>query len=148
MEYVNQNSLVIRKKTLPKNFVDMLEKDIKRITNIPKKEMIFGEKEKEQFYNATKCCICNEKSIRGDVKVRDHCHFTGRFRGATHRICNLRYRIPFFTPVVFHNLSEYDSHLFVKNLGSSEGDIDCIPNNEERYISFAKKCKLEAIERK
>ena len=75
-------------------------------------------------------------------KVRDHCHFTGRYRGAAHNSCNLRYRKPNFMPVVFHNLSGYDSHLFVKNLGFSEGNIDCIPNNEERYISFTKKIEV------
>ena len=103
--------------------------------------MIFGEKERERFNKATKCWICNEKFVNGDTKVRDHC----RFRGAVHNLCNLKYRKPFFTPVVFHNLSGYDSHLFVKNLGYSEGSIDCIPSNEERYISFTKKYKLEAI---
>ena len=41
--------------------------------------------------------------------------------------------------MVFHNLSGYDSYLFIKNLGFSEGNIDCIPNNEEKYISFSKK---------
>ena len=40
--------------------------------------------------------------------------------------------------MVFHNLSGYDAHLFVKNLGYSEGNINCIPNNEEKYISFTK----------
>ena len=40
--------------------------------------------------------------------------------------------------MIFHNLSGYDSHLFVKNLGKSEGNIKCIPNNEEKYISFSK----------
>ena len=40
--------------------------------------------------------------------------------------------------MIFHNLSGYDAHLFVKNLGKSEGDIKCIPNNEEKYISFSK----------
>ena len=39
-------------------------------------------------------------------------------------------------------MSGYDSHLFVKNLGKSEGDIDCIPNNEEKYISFSKKIQV------
>ena len=54
-------------------------------------------------------------------------------------MCNLNYKKPNFTPVVFHNLSGYDSHLFIKNLGFSQGNIDCIPNNEERYISFTKR---------
>ena len=40
--------------------------------------------------------------------------------------------------MAFHNLSGYDSHLFVKNLGQTEGNIKCIPNNEEKYISFTK----------
>ena len=64
------------------------------------------------------------------------------YRGAAHNSCNLKYRKPNFTPVVFHNLSRYDSHLFMKNLGFNEGNIDCIPNNEERYISFTKKIQV------
>ena len=70
--------------------------------------------------------------------MRDHCHFTGKYRGVAHNLCNLQFKKPKFTPVIFHNLSGYDSHLFVKNLGKSEGDIKCIPNNEEKYISFSK----------
>ena len=116
----------------------MLEEDIKIITNIPGKKMIFREKEKEQFDKATKCWICNGE-FEDDAKVRDHCHFTGRYRGAAHNKCNINYKKSKFTPVVFHNPSGYDSHLFIKNLGFSEGNIDCIPNNEERYISFTKK---------
>ena len=44
--------------------------------------------------------------------------------------------------MVFHNLTGYDSHLFIKNLGFSEGNVDCIPNNEERYISFTKSLQV------
>ena len=102
--------------------------------------MVFGKKEEKRFYEETKCWICNEEF--NDDKVRDHCHFTGRYRGAAHNKCNLNYKKPKFTPVVFHNLSGYDSHLFIKNLGFSEGDIDCIPNNEERYISFTKEIQV------
>ena len=58
------------------------------------------------------------------------------------------YRKPNFTPVVFHNLSGYNSHLFVKNLGRSDGSIDCIPNNEEMYISFTKKIQVGSYRRK
>ena len=118
----------------------MLEGDIRKITSIADKKMIFGKEEVERFNKETRCWICNEK-FTGDVKnckVRDHCHFTGRYRGAAHKICNFFYRKPNFTPVVFHNLSGYTSHLFLKNLGFSEGDIDCIPNTDERYISFTK----------
>ena len=127
----------------------MLEEDIKIIANIPEKKMIFGEKEKEQFNKATKCWICKgEFKDDKDYKVRDHCHFTGKYRGAAHNSCNLKYRKPKFTPVVFHNLSGYDSHLFIKNLGFSKGNIDCIPNNEERYISFTKRIQAGSYETK
>ena len=70
--------------------------------------------------------------------MRDHCHLSGKFRGAAHEICNLKYKVPKFFPVVFLHLSGYDSHLFFKKLGNSEGDISCIPNNEENYISYTK----------
>ena len=50
--------------------------------------------------------------------------------------------------MVFHNLSGYDSHLFIKNIGFSEGDIDCIPNNKERYISFTKKIQAGSYTKK
>ena len=121
-------------------FVEWLENDVKEIAKIPPKKMIFGEKEAEQYNKETKCWIC--KGELNNDKVRDHCHFTGRYRGAAHNSCNLKYRKPNFTPVAFHNLSGYDSHLFIKNLGFTAGNIDCIPNNEEKYISFTKNIEV------
>ena len=85
--------------------------------------------------------------IKIKKKVKDHCHYTGRYRGAAHNLCNLNYRKPNFTPVVFHMIG-YDSHLFIKNLGFSEGNIDCIPNNEEKYISFSKKIQVGTYPKK
>ena len=127
-------------------FVEWIEKDVKKIANISDVEMIISTDELKQFDEATKCWICNEefddtadeKGYRKNEKVKDHCHYTGRFRGAAHNSCNLNYKKPNFIPVVFHNLSGYDSHLFIKNLGFTDGTIDCIPNNEEKYISFTK----------
>ena len=119
-------------------FVNMLEEDVKSIYKRfgkPKK-MLFGTKEREEFDEATECWICHGEL--GLDRVRDHCHLTGKYRGAAHNKCNLQYRRPKFIPVVFHNLSGYDSHLFIKNLGVTEGNINCIPNNEEKYISFSK----------
>ena len=92
--------------------------------------------EKLIYDNSTLCHICNKEI--GEDRVRDHCHLSGKFTGAAHEVCNLKYKVPKFFPVVFNNLSGYDSHLFIKTLGNSEGNISCIPNNEENYISFMK----------
>ena len=132
-------------------FLKYLEEDIKMIANIPMKKMIFGKEEEKRYNEETKCWICKEEFDDKDKdkeKVKDHCHYTGRYRGAAHNKCNLNYRKPNFTPVVFHNLSGYDSHLFIKNLGFSEGNIDCIPNNEEKYISFSKKIWVKSYTKK
>ena len=83
------------------------------------------------YDNFTICHICNDKD-------RDRCHLSGKFGGAAHEVCNLKYKVPKFIPVVFHNLSVYDSHLFIKTLENNEWDISCIPNKEENYISFTK----------
>ena len=125
-------------------FVDMLEEEVKEIyKNHPPKEMIFTNKDVETFEKAKCCWLCEGAFEMGDEKVRDHCHYTGKFRGAAHNICNLRFRRPKFTPVVFHNLANYDAHLFVRNLGVSEGEINCIPNNTEKYINFTKSIEVD-----
>ena len=58
----------------------------------------------------------NNKEFKLTQKVRDHCHYTGKYRGAAHSICNLRYKIPKEIPVVFHNGSTYDYHFIIKQL--------------------------------
>ena len=67
------------------------------------------------------------------------------YRGAAHQECNLKYKEPNFIPVVFHNLSGYDAHLFIKQLGVTSGDINCIANTEEKYISFTKKILVDTV---
>ena len=48
--------------------------------------------------------------------MRDHDHYTGKFRGASHDICNLRYKIQREIHVVIHNSSTYDYHFIIKEL--------------------------------
>ena len=69
-------------------------------------------------------------------KVRDHCHYTSQYRGPAHRNCNLRYNIPSHIPITFHNLSRYDAHLFVRELGKETNKVGVIAKNKEKYISF------------
>ena len=90
------------------------------------------------------CHIC-EKPVGKENKVKDHCHLTGEYRGAAHQECSFKYKEPSFIPVVFHNLSGYDAHLFIKQLGVTSGDINCIANTEEKYISFTKKILVDTI---
>jgi hypothetical protein len=106
------------------------------------KQMTIGPEESRRYLEATVCYICGEGfgsgDDKGNVKVRDHCHFTGTYRGAAHSNCNLKLKRNRFTPVFFHNLAGYDSHLFIRNLGDSRGNVSCIPQNDEQYISFSK----------
>ena len=69
----------------------------------------------------------------------DHCHYSGIYRGAAHLVCNLQYKIPSYIPVVFHKLSGYDAHLFIKGLAdsSNRAGMGVIPQNKEGYITFS-----------
>ena len=119
-------------------FIKWLRDDVTKIANIKPKKMVFTEEDEKQFNKASDCWICGEEL--GNDRVRDHCHYTGRYRGAAHNSCNLNYRKPESVSVFFHNLSGYDSHLFIKSLDSPDKKetLECIPNNEEKYITFSK----------
>ena len=121
-------------------FINWLEEDVKIIAELGNEKMKITPEEEEQFKQASNCWICG-KLLNIEDRVRDHCHFTGRYRGAAHNRCNLKYSKPNNISVFFHNLTGYDSHLFIKKLGVIAGPIDCIPNNEENYISFSKSIK-------
>ena len=128
-------------------FIKWLEEDVKIITNLGNKPMDITPEVEEQFKQASKCWICGNLLNLQD-RVRDHCHFTGRYRGAAHNRCNLQYSKPNNISVFFHNLTGYDSHLFIKKLNKTMGTIDCIPNNEENYISFSKTIKTGEYQNK
>ena len=108
------------------------------------------DKQWKTFREAKVCWLCRKEFGDGNLrKVRDHCHFSGKFRGAAHSLCNFKFQRPKFTPVFFHNLQNYDAHLFVRALGTLEEvlSVTCIPNNEEKYISFSLKFELKTERR-
>ena len=79
-------------------------------------------------------------------KVRDHCHYTGKCRGAAHDICNERYKISKEILVVFYNGSTYDYHFIIKELANEfEGELECLSENTEKYITFSVPIKKEII---
>lgn len=100
-------------------------------------KMIISEQEEKEFQESNKCHICEKEIEDKKDKVRDHCHFTGKYRGSAHNLCNLNYNYKRMKiPVVFHNLKGYDSHLILNELGSVASQISCIAKNSEQYTSF------------
>ena len=89
-----------------------------------------------EFTRVTKCYICFS-DFEGDDE-KDHYHCTGKYGGATHQKCNLWYAIPHYIPVVFHSLSGYNVHLFIRELGKKfkSGSVSIIAENKEKHISF------------
>ena len=102
------------------------------------------KKQWNKYKKATKCHICYKPFTLRNPKVRDHCHYTGLYRGPAHSLCNLRYKIPSYIPVVFHNLSGYDTHLFIRELGGHTPDMEVITKNKEDYISFSIKVPVDS----
>ena len=71
-------------------------------------------------------------------KVRDHCHYTRKCRGAAYSICNLRYKTPKELPVVFPNGSTFDYHLVINQVPKKlDGQLECSEENKEKYITFS-----------
>ena len=130
--------------------VDWCKSIIKKHFNKP---LEMTEENEIDFQKATKCHICDQQYTDKDIRVKDHCHITGEFRGSAHQDCNLKLRIKPATikiPVLFHNLRGYDSHFIMQQIGeiakkhvykNNRGEechmnIDCIPNNMEKYMAF------------
>src|ERR1041384_713109 len=95
--------------------------------------------EQRRHNNATYCWVCKEE-LNGDL-VKNHCYITGKYHRLAHKDCNLQLQIKarqMYIPVIFHNLSGYDSHIIMKGIGAMEcpDDIEPIPYNMEKYMAF------------
>ena len=134
-----------------KKFCKDLREHATKIINYEKKDMIPLTKKEEENYNDQKVCyICKkefDKSDKRHHKVKNHCHYSGKYRGAAHHICNLRYKIPKEIPIVFHNGSTYDYHFIIKELVKEfDGNFECLRENTKKYITFSVPIKKIEIE--
>ena len=139
-----------RGKNCMKNFCLDLREHATKIINYEKKEMISLTKKEKKKHNKQKVCYICKKGFSTDDSnkkyhnVRDHRHYTGKYRGAAHDIRNLRYKIPKEIPVVIHNGSTYDYHFIIKELAEEfEGEFECLGGNTEKYITFSVPIKKE-----
>ena len=115
-----------------------------------KKKMIPLTKKDKKMHNKQKVCYICKKRFSTDEnnkkyhKVIDHCHYTARYRGTTHDICNLKYKTPKEILEVFHNSSTNDYHFIIKKLAEeSERQFECLEENTEKYITFSVPIKKE-----
>ena len=138
-------------------FMEKMLKEVKYCKNIMKKEfdkqLIMTDNDELSFKLEQKCHICEESYKDKDIRVRDHCHITGKYRGSAHQDCNLKLRLnpeEIKIPVIFHNLRGYDSHFIMQQIGEitkkhtyknykgeeKQMNINAIPNNMEKYMAF------------
>ena len=115
-----------------------------KIINCEEKEMIpLTDKEYDCYEKQKLCCICKKEYSTDENdknafklyhKVRDYCHYAGKFRRAAHSICNLKCKTPKEIPVVFHNGSRYDYHFIINKLAKEfYGQLECLGQNTEKY---------------
>ena len=111
--------------------------------------------EENKFYKKQEVCyICKKEFSTDDDKkkyhkVRDHCHYTGEFRGPPHSICNLRYKTPKEIPVIFHNGSTHDYHFIIKQLAKEfDSQFQCLGENTEKCFTFSVPIKKEIYDSK
>ena len=138
-------------------FMEKMLEEVKYCKKVMKtcfnKPLAMTQDDEEEFQKAKGCHICDKEYTEKDIKVRDHCHITGKYRGSAHQECNLKLRLnpeEIKIPVIFHNLRGYDSHFIMQEIGAIVKDhtyknkkgedkqmnINAIPNNMEKYMAF------------
>ena len=150
--YNNDLITSYRGKDYMSKFAKAIKTMAKMIINTPQKPMTpLTDEENRKHEESNHCHICNEEFCQNKKdeeyheykKVRDHCHYTGNYRGAAHSICNLKYKVPKEISVVFHNGSKYDFHFIINELAKGIDGITCIGDDTEKYITFSVPIKKE-----
>ena len=136
-----------REKDCVKKFCDHVIGEARRLDqSFPEKPMKpLTSKEMDRYKRSERWHICFKPFKEDNPKVKDHCHYTSRYRGPAHMKCNLQYKIPSYIPIVFHNLSGYDAHLFIKELAASTdgAKMSIIAKSKEDDISFSIKVEVD-----
>ena len=153
----SRNICIHRSKNAVYKFMEKMLEEVKYFKAVIKKHfnkpLVMTEVDEQHFKTMDGCHICGEKYTDKDVRIRDHCHITGKFRGSAHQECNLKLRIKpedINIPVIFHNLRGYDSHFIMQQIGeiakkhaytNKKGEkqdlnINAIPNNMAKYMAF------------
>lgn len=139
---LSSNPIVYRGEFAARKFVDCLYEICNKVELMYKYKvpmLAMNNEEIQHHNNATYCYLCQCIFNKEVIKVCDHNHLTGKYRGAACQGCNINYKIPKFIPVVIHNLSGYDSHFIIPEIARDNGEISVLATSHEKFISFSKK---------
>ena len=144
--------ILYHRKEFMKKFCTSLREHEKTIIGLEKKKMLSLTKEDLKSYQDAKVYyICRKRTLKNakDInyrKFRNHCHYIGKYRGAAHSICNLKFNVPNEIPVFFSNGSNYDYHFIIKKIANEcEGQSECFGENIEKYENFSVPIEKEII---
>ena len=127
---------VIEKKNVVNRFIEVIfeeEHDYCKKEDILIKILCLWRR---RFQSSNKCWICNKLFTEEDKKVRDHDHITGKYWRSVHSNCNINLRLTEKVPVIFHYLTGYDIHLIMQEIDKIGAEINVIPNELEKYMTF------------
>ena len=140
------NLITIEEKIFKKSKENALE-----MINREEREMVPLTYEENNFYKDQEICylckekFCIDKNDKNNInkrKVKDHYHYTGKFRGVTDNICNLNYSFQKEIPIIIHNAT-YDAHFILNQLAIEfESELNCFEDNMEKYITFSVPIKI------
>ena len=124
------------------SFVQTLKDEASKLSDILKQRLEqfknhnLSINEEKDFQKSKQCHFCKKEFTENDTKVRDHCHLTGKFRGAAHQSCNLKVGTSLKIPVFFHNGSGYDFKHFIRKLYKIDRNLKVLSQTEEKYFSI------------
>ena len=128
-----------RKKNAVNKFIKSILSEYSYCRKVIKKHFngnVIMSAEEERFQLSNICWICNKLLDVAADKVRDHCHLTGKYRGAAHWSCNVNLKMSKKIPVIFHDLKGYDSHLIIKEINKFNVKVSVIPTELKKCMAF------------
>ena len=141
---------LVRSPNCMSDFIKTIESLAYDIHNRKQQHKIYTGQLHQTTSEVKACWICRLDFNAQDIKVLDHCHYSAECLGWAHNTCNLKRRSLIFTPVVAHNLSNYDLHHICQAIQyfSSNSKQQVIPQTDEKHICLISRVKVDEYKNK
>ena len=140
---------IYRGENAAEKFVEAMHQEYEKVAGILEgeinRDMIYTTEDERIYSSSSTCFFCNESLDWEDKDinpvVRDHCHISGRFRGAAHNNCNINAPLQSKMYIYFHNAKGYDNHLIIEALAANKKTktIEVVGSTKEKYVQIRTK---------